>query len=211
VAGLQQYIRTDCENYFYHRQKSTNSSVKQVTVQNEQSTIHACIKWLNKNGETHIDGFDFKKLPRLDKGNDAIRRATLTNDEYESLFRAMRSYCAKQNKLDVLELRTRKIVQHYVLIAANSGLRVGEQRQLRWSDVQVEAHTVVVKSKSWLELLYVPKQAKYAQLALCCVVMDSTSNACVNLSRVLAMILLSSVSMEMKCSVNVLCCITGIR
>jgi len=25
-----------------------------------------------------------------------------------------------------------------VLIAANSGLRVGEQRQLRWSDVQIE-------------------------------------------------------------------------
>jgi integrase len=33
-------------------------------------------------------------------------------------------------------------VQHYVLIAANSGLRVGEQRQLRWSDVQIEQHKV---------------------------------------------------------------------
>ena len=79
-------------------------------MQNEKITINACIKWLNKNGETHIDGFDFKKLPRLDKGNDAIRRATLSNDEYESLCRAMRSYCAKKNKLDELELRTRKIV-----------------------------------------------------------------------------------------------------
>ncbi|MDA9799070.1 tyrosine-type recombinase/integrase [Luminiphilus sp.] len=144
---LKELERTDCENYFYHRQKSTDSKVKQVTVQNEQSTINACIKWLNKNGETHIDGFDFKKLPRLDKGNDAIRRATLSNDEYESLFRAMRSYCAKQNKLDALELRTRKIVQHYVLIAANSGLRVGEQRQLRWSDVQVETHAVSGKEQ----------------------------------------------------------------
>jgi integrase len=139
---LKELERTDCENYFYHRHKSTNTKVKQVTVQNEQSTINALMKWLNKNGETHIDSFDFKKLPRLDKGNNAIRRATLTNDEYESLCRAMRSYCAKKNKLDALELKTRKIVQHYVLIAANSGLRVGEQRQLRWSDVQVEAHTV---------------------------------------------------------------------
>ena len=33
-------------------------------------------------------------------------------------------------------------MQHYVLIAANSGLRVGEQRQLRWSDVQIERHKV---------------------------------------------------------------------
>jgi hypothetical protein len=107
---LKELECTDCENYFYHRQKSTNSNVKQVAVQNEQSTINACIKWLNKNGETHIHGFDFKKLPRLDKGNDAHRRATLTNDEYEGLFRVMRSYCAKKNKLDALELRTPKIV-----------------------------------------------------------------------------------------------------
>lgn len=46
---LKELERTDCENYFYHRQKPSNSKVKQVTVQNEQSTIKACIKWLNKN------------------------------------------------------------------------------------------------------------------------------------------------------------------
>jgi hypothetical protein len=74
-------------------------------VQNEQSTINALMKWLHKNGETHIDGFDFKKLPRLDKGNEAIRRATLTNDEYEALYRAMRTYTAKHNKLDDAELK----------------------------------------------------------------------------------------------------------
>ena len=60
--------------------------------------------------ETHIDSFEFKKLPRLDKGNEAIRRATLTNDEYETLYRAMRTYCAKHNKLDENELRVRKNV-----------------------------------------------------------------------------------------------------
>ncbi len=139
---LKELDRGDCENYYYHRHKASNGNVKQITVQNEQSTINACIKWLHKNGETYIYGFDFKKLPRLDKGNDAIRRATLTNDEYEVLYRTMRTYCAKHNKLDESEIRTRKIVQHYVLIAANSGLRVGEQRQLRWSDMQIESHKV---------------------------------------------------------------------
>ena len=66
------------------------------------------MKWLHKNGETHIDGFEFKKLSRLDKVNKAIRLATLANDEYEALYRAMRSYCAKQNKLDHAELRVQK-------------------------------------------------------------------------------------------------------
>lgn len=144
---LKELQRTDCENYYHHRHKGSNGNVKQVTVQNEQSTINACTKWLHKNGETHIDGFDFKKLPRLDKGNEAIRRATLTNEEYTMLIRAMRNYCAKTRKLDDEELRTRKIMQHYVLIAANSGLRVGEQRQLRWSDVKVERHIISGKEK----------------------------------------------------------------
>ena len=38
---LRELERTDCENYFYHRHKATNGNVKQVTVQNGQSTINA--------------------------------------------------------------------------------------------------------------------------------------------------------------------------
>ena len=60
-------------------------------MQNEQSTINALMKWLHKNGKTHIDGLDFKKLPRLDKDDEAIRRATLTNDDYEALYSARRT------------------------------------------------------------------------------------------------------------------------
>ena len=102
---LKELERTDCENYYYHCHKATNGNVKRATVQNEQSTINALMRWLHKNGETHIDGFDFRKLPRLDKGNEAIRRATLTNNECENLYRAMRSYCVKHTKLDDAGMR----------------------------------------------------------------------------------------------------------
>jgi integrase len=140
---LKELERTDCEDYFSFRFSTTNSKVKQVTVQNEQSTINACIKWLYKNGETNIDGFDFKKLPRLDKNNDAIRRQTLTNDEYMALVRAAKKHSLESNRnTDRDELLIRKIIRYFVLIAANSGLRVGEQRQLRWSDVVIEEHKV---------------------------------------------------------------------
>ena len=105
---LKELERADFENYFYHRQKSANSKIKQVTVQNEQRTINPWIKWLTKNGETHIDDFDLKKLPRLDKGNGAIRRSTLTNKEYESVFRAMRSYCAKKKNWTTWNLERQK-------------------------------------------------------------------------------------------------------
>ena len=56
--------------------------------------------------------------------------------------RAMRTYCAKSNKkVDDEKRLVREIVRHYILVAANSGLRVGEQRQLRWCDVQIERKT----------------------------------------------------------------------
>ncbi len=140
-SKLKELERTDCEDYFQYRNKKTRGTVKNLTVQHEQSTINACVRWLNKKGETHIDSFDFKKLPRIDRGNEAIRKATLTNEEYERLTRVMRPYCAKKNnKNDESEILLRKLIQHYVLIASNSGLRVGEQMQLKWSDVKVEEH-----------------------------------------------------------------------
>jgi hypothetical protein len=79
--------------------KDSQNNVKQVKIQNEQSTINACIKYLFKNNETHIDGFEFKKLPKVDRKNEAIRRATLSSEEYERMFKVMRSYCAKRKKI----------------------------------------------------------------------------------------------------------------
>ena len=107
--------------------------MKNLTVQHEQSTINACMRWLFKRGETQINSFEFQQLQRIDRGNEANRRATLTNDEYQQLYRAVRSYYAKTNrKVNWEKLVKRKLVQHYVLIVANSGLRVGEQLQLKW-------------------------------------------------------------------------------
>ena len=135
---LKELERTTCENYFYARTKE-DANIKHVTVANEQSTINACMKYLFRNGETLIDGFDFAKLPKLDSNNEAIRRATFSNEEYNQLVKAMRSYCSlRANQIDVDEKLIREIVRYYVLVASNSGLRVGEQRQLRWSDVTVD-------------------------------------------------------------------------
>ena len=95
---LKELERTDCEDYFHERMKRSNGNVKQVTVQNEQSTINAYMRWLYRNNETHFETFDFKKLPKIDRNNEAIRRATFTNDEYERIYRAMRMYCAKSTR-----------------------------------------------------------------------------------------------------------------
>ena len=50
---LKALERGDCENYFYHSQKSTNFKIKKIAVQNEQSTFNACIFYFQKNSSTN--------------------------------------------------------------------------------------------------------------------------------------------------------------
>lgn len=136
---LRELSRLDCEDYFYQRHKMTNGNVKPITIQNEQSTINACITWLFRNNETHIDKFDFNKLPKIDSNNEAIRRATFTNDEYIGLCRAASKYAnelVKTEKQDEYLVRT--IVRRFITIAANSGMRIGELMQLKWNDISIE-------------------------------------------------------------------------
>ena len=52
----------------------------------------------------------------------------------------MRRLCSEKHSRNEDELTWRKLTQMFVLVATNSGLRVGEQKQLRWKDVQVEMH-----------------------------------------------------------------------
>ena len=127
-AKLKELERIDIEDCFYERMKKSKNNVKQVTIQNEQSTINSCMKFLFRNNETHFEAFDFKKLPKIDRNNEAIRRAAFTNEEYKRIYKALRTYCAKSNKkIDEDERLTREIVRHYILIAASSGLRVAKK------------------------------------------------------------------------------------
>ena len=160
---LKELDRTDCEEYFRHRFKSTAGKVKQVTVLNEQSTINACIKWLFRQGETHFDAFDFPPLPKVDYKSDAVRRATLSTDEWMRLCVRMRGYCAKKHCPDATERLTRQLVRHFVLVAGNSGLRTGEQRQLRWSDVEIEPHTV---NGTTVQLAHIQVRAETSKVRL---------------------------------------------
>ena len=78
---------------------------------------------------------------KKDSGNEEIvRRQTLTNEEYNGLIKTMRRLCSEKHSRNEVELTWRKLTQIFVLVATNSGLRVGEQKQLRWKDVQVEMH-----------------------------------------------------------------------
>lgn len=133
---LKEMERTDCENYFHFRVKGAGrTAARQVTVQNEQSTINAMMDWLFKHGEARIDGFDFRKLPRIDTRDDAIRRATFEAREVDEFKQAVGLYCDRE-RLDQREWLMRSLAGHFFIVLALSGLRVGELMQLRWGDLE---------------------------------------------------------------------------
>lgn len=151
---LKELERTDCENYFHDRTKTKRGiAISQTTVLNEQSTINAMMAWLYKNKETSVEAFDFKKLPRIDRGDEALRRSTFTDDEMKDIFAVLERYLAEAaTDLTQQDNLIKYIVCHYLLISASSGLRRGEQLQLRWQDIEWLERNVGGKDHSLVKI-----------------------------------------------------------
>ena len=146
---LKELERTDCEDYFFERTKTKKKlTISQTTVANEQATINALIKWLYKRGETYIDSFDFKKLARVDTGDESNRRNTFSDDEVKRIVLALDEYIKEAEANIEHEGNTVKAITGYYLgVSLISGLRRGEQLQLRWDDISDMEHKIATKSK----------------------------------------------------------------
>jgi len=139
---LKELERTDCENYFAERTKTKKGlKISQTTVENEQSTINAMMAWLYKRKETYIEAFDFKKLPKLDRGKEENRRDLFTDAEFRSIAIALDGYIKEAERdLTNPENLVQAITAYYLGFNSITGLRRGEQLQLRWSDVEEMEH-----------------------------------------------------------------------
>lgn len=149
---LKELERTDCDEYALQRNKKNKKTglVKAsiTTIANEQSTINAMMRWLFKRNETLIEGFDFPRADRIDRGIDENRRNTFTRDEVYRIHSALNDYI--KNAFDDLhgEGNIAKIVGGcYLGFSLISGLRRGEQMQLLWSDLTDTNHILSRKNK----------------------------------------------------------------
>jgi integrase len=130
----------DCMFDYQQERKLQSPGVCDVTIRNEQATINAMIGFAYRLGNIHFEKLNFKKI-RIRKDDIGVR-STFTLEEYDKLIMAMRSYVAKKNCPDDDERFERLMIRDYVLIASNTYLRVGEQRQLTWGDIDgYETHT----------------------------------------------------------------------
>jgi len=119
----------------------SNLDASPSTIKNEISTIGSCFSFLYDEGHHSLRKIKFPLTTK--KSNDIdtelVKRQTFTRDEYKQFTTALsKSYIAKYNKLTTSEMFDRQLARHYFLFAANSGMRSGELRKLKWEDVEVK-------------------------------------------------------------------------
>jgi integrase len=160
---LKELERTDCSDYFLKRSKGKKSvEISISTIANEQGTINSLMKWLFKRKEAYIDGFDFSKLPKVDKNDNKIRRSTFSEAEVDLFKDAVKQYTdRKENKLTDKEWQQRTLASYYFLIASVTGLRTGEQKQLLWSDIE---WTQGSKNKKTVDLVHIQIRAETSKV-----------------------------------------------
>jgi integrase len=107
----------------YARKAPENS-----TLRRERSCILAVFKFAVSKGY-------LLKMPETAKPKTSpVRRPTFTLDEWRTITRKAREWVAEGKRKATW--RDRFVAQQYFLILANTGMRVGELRMLRWSDLR---------------------------------------------------------------------------
>jgi len=118
----------------------TSQGVSTVTVLNEQTSVNALLRWCRRQGYTQLEGLEWQRLPKTDYRAEAQRRQTFTDEEWQRFSSQAQVYPRKRTSDDIPNRRLRTIAAMFFLVQAATGMRTGEQRQLRWTDIATETH-----------------------------------------------------------------------
>ncbi len=114
-------------------ENSKKGSLSANTIKRIHSDLKHFLGWCVEEG--YLD--KLPKFPRIASENS--RRPHFDEKDWRRLTRHLREFVKVENKAT---LRDRTMLVNYVLILANTGIRVGEARTLKWRDVrQVDGGT----------------------------------------------------------------------
>ena len=109
------------------REKARNKTLSQSSIKRYTANLKQFFDWCVDNGQLQ----SLPKLPKLRiEGN---RRPHFDNKDWALLTRQLREFVKSDNPHIV---RDRTMLANYVLILANTGIRVGEARKLKWRDLR---------------------------------------------------------------------------
>jgi integrase len=146
-------------DYAQYRRKKVKD-VQEVTIRNEYTTVGAFLKFAARLGYVNfpIESLDFEEI-KIPKG-EVGRRDTFTPEEYDWLSRyGLPSWSRQEpqsSNSNMMPLKRKQFVRDFILILANTGLRVGEARQLTWNMLVIKKYDK--KSKQTLVELDLPKE-----------------------------------------------------
>ncbi|MZG31547.1 MAG: hypothetical protein F3741_12230, partial [Nitrospinae bacterium] len=135
-------IRKDTfrHKYTQYRRKK-NPLVRDVTLVNERATIGNVFR--------HALELGWIQAPQLplweEMAKNADKRDAFTQKEWKEIYKYLHSWSKK--KMTDKEKQERELVKYFILLLANSGLRFGEARLLRWGNISIFSEDKVVKSK----------------------------------------------------------------
>ncbi|MBP7722358.1 MAG: tyrosine-type recombinase/integrase [Alphaproteobacteria bacterium] len=129
---LDKITRHDFKEYYSWRRKQA-PNVRNATLINERALISSLFKYGISHGFLKFDQTPIFQRLSIKKAN-VERRDELTLEEWQSMFRSFTRWV--KNSKDEKEKEQRIFIKDFLVIAANTGLRFGELRKLKWKMVK---------------------------------------------------------------------------
>lgn len=123
----------EIEKFFdWRKLNAKRKAPKNTTILHEMSCFKTFLDWAHKRG--HLPNPIELSRPK----NDADRRPHFDEQDWAKLTRFLREWIKQAEGKSGPITRDRIMLTNYVLILANTGIRVGEARDLRWRDIDTQ-------------------------------------------------------------------------
>lgn len=130
---LEKITRNDFKKYYVWRRQQA-PDVRNATLVNERALVSSLFKYGIEQGYLRHDQVPIFPKLNIKRGN-IERRDELDLDEWKQMHLSFRRWISKSE--NAKEEEQRKFIKDQIIILANTGLRVGEIRKLKWNMIRI--------------------------------------------------------------------------
>ena len=133
--AVTQINQENVDGYERRRIKNSKRKLARTTINHEHMALSMCLNWAIK--KRYLRNDDKPNCSLGLKKSEKGKRPGFTDDEWRQLQQFMREWAKAEGHNSYIQ-RQRHQFWNYVMILANSGMRVGEARYIKWKDVSQE-------------------------------------------------------------------------